>query len=169
MNGDIKQLVQDEVKTQIHQLLHPEIEIIRLSDDAIIPTYKYDHDAGFDLHSIDSLILSAFDPEVDKIQKIRTGIAVHIPPGYEAQIRSRSGLAYKREIFVLNSPGTIDSGYTGEIEIILCNLSGNDFEINIGERIAQMVISPVCKARLNETKRFTDTARGSNGFGSTGV
>ena len=101
--------------------------------------------------------------------KIPTGLFIEIPAGYEAQIRPRSGLAYKRGITVLNSPGTIDSDYRGELEVILINLSNEAFTVNNGDRIAQMVISPVTRVLVSEAETLSKTERGAGGFGSTGI
>lgn len=100
---------------------------------------------------------------------IPTGIYVDIPKGYEIQIRSRSGLAAKNSIFVLNSPGTIDADYRGEIKVILNNLSTDTFTIKNGDRIAQMVVVPVVQVILTEVETLSETDRGDGGFGSTGV
>ena len=99
---------------------------------------------------------------------VPTGLAIELPGGYEAQVRPRSGLALKSGVTVLNSPGTIDADYRGEISVILINLGAEPFEISRGDRIAQMVIAPVTHARLVETTDIEATARGAGGFGSTG-
>ena len=99
---------------------------------------------------------------------IGTGIAVAIPPGFEGQIRPRSGLAVKRGVTVLNSPGTIDSDYRGEVKVLLVNLGNSAIEIRTGDRIAQLIIAPVARAVLQPVETFTDTTRGDAGFGSTG-
>ncbi len=99
---------------------------------------------------------------------IPTGIALSIPPGFEGQVRPRSGLALKHGVTLLNSPGTIDSDYRGEIKVILINLSRTTYEVQPGERIAQLVFAPVAKADLVEVERLDDTERGEGGFGSTG-
>jgi len=101
--------------------------------------------------------------------KIPTGLKFEIPGGYEGQVRPRSGLAVNYGLTVLNSPGTIDSDYRGELEIILVNLGSADVTVKNGDRIAQLVITPVCRARLEETLSLTGTARGSAGFGSSGI
>jgi dUTP pyrophosphatase len=101
--------------------------------------------------------------------KIPTGLFIELPAGYEAQIRPRSGLALKHGLTLLNSPGTIDSDYRGEIEIILINLGSGPFTVKNGDRIAQMVIAPVCRAELEEAASLGETGRGGGGFGSTGV
>ena len=99
---------------------------------------------------------------------VPTGFSVAIPKNYEIQIRPRSGLAAKKSITVLNTPGTVDSDYRGEIKIILINLGEKKFVVNSGDRIAQMVVSPVIKAKLKEIKKLPNTKRGKGGFGSTG-
>jgi dUTP pyrophosphatase len=101
--------------------------------------------------------------------KIPTGLFMEIPPGYEAQVRPRSGLAAKFGVTVLNSPGTIDSDYRGELEVILVNLGAGAFTVNTGDRIAQLVIAPVCRAEIAEVSVLSETERGAGGFGSTGA
>jgi dUTP pyrophosphatase len=100
---------------------------------------------------------------------VPTGIAVEIPPGFEGQVRPRSGLALKHGIGCLNAPGTIDADYRGEILVILVNLSNVPFSLARGDRIAQLVIAPVARAELQQVAALTDTSRGGSGFGSTGV
>lgn len=100
---------------------------------------------------------------------ISTGIAIELPPGTEAQVRPRSGLALKHSISVPNTPGTVDAGYRGEIRVILINHGKHPFEVLKGMRIAQMVIMPVIRAELEEVKSLSDSVRGEGGFGSTGV
>ena len=139
------------------------IFIKKLSPLATIPNYQTEEASGFDLHSIEDIILK---PNERKL--IGTGLAFEIPKGYEIQIRPRSGLAYKHGISVLNSPGTIDSDYRGEIKVLLINHSDTDFEIKIGERIAQGVIQKVIQAKFEEVEELNKTARGAGGFGSTG-
>jgi dUTP pyrophosphatase len=101
--------------------------------------------------------------------KIPTGLYLELPPGYEAQVRPRSGLAARLGLTVLNSPGTIDQDYRGEIEVILINLGPVEAVIKNGERIAQLVVAPVCRAAVEEAEVLSETVRGSGGFGSTGV
>jgi dUTP pyrophosphatase len=101
-------------------------------------------------------------------EKITTGLSFEIPPGYEGQVRPRSGLALKSGLTVLNSPGTVDSDYRGEVQVILVNFGDEDVKIRDGDRVAQLVISPVCRARLEETCELSFTERGSGAFGSTG-
>ena len=100
---------------------------------------------------------------------VPTGIAIALPAGFEAQVRPRSGLAAKNGITVLNSPGTVDADYRGEVKVILVNLSNESFEIHPGMRIAKMVIAPVTRAAWDERDNLDDTARGAGGFGSTGT
>jgi dUTP pyrophosphatase len=101
--------------------------------------------------------------------KVPTGLRIELPPGFEAQVRPRSGLAIHLGITVLNSPGTIDPDYRGELEVILINLGEQDVTIMDGDRIAQLVVSPICRARLQEAETLSITQRGSGGFGSTGA
>jgi dUTP pyrophosphatase len=108
------------------------------------------------------------DIGINEIKLVSTGIAVAVPEGYEAQLRSRSGLALKG-VFVLNSPGTIDSDYRGEIKIILANFGSDVFHIEKGDRIAQLVIAPVIRAELVDVNSLDFTVRGGGGFGSTGI
>ena len=98
-----------------------------------------------------------------------TGLSIALPAGYEAQVRPRSGLAVKHGITVLNSPGTIDADYRGEVKVILANLGEEDFMLDRGDRIAQIVVAPVQQAKIAEVEELDDTIRGSGGFGSTGV
>ncbi len=135
----------------------------KLNKDAIIPAYQSELAAGFDLHSIEDYVLRKGERKL-----IKTGLAFEIEAGYEVQIRPRSGLAYKHGITVLNSPGTIDADYRGEIMVLLINLGEEDFEIKKGERIAQAVIAPVVQAEFEEVEELSVTKRGKGGFGSTG-
>jgi dUTP pyrophosphatase len=139
------------------------LKIKKLNEKAIIPAYQSEEAAGFDLHSIEDIVI-----KVGERKLIGTGLAFEIEKGFEVQIRPRSGLAFKHGITVLNSPGTIDSDYRGEIKVLLVNLGEEDFEIKKGERIAQAVIAPVVQAEFEEVKELSDTKRGSGGFGSTG-
>ncbi len=134
--------------------------------DLDIPSYKTKGSAGMDLVAAisDDIILKAGQSTL-----IETGIAIALDQGYEAQIRPRSGLALKNGISVLNTPGTIDSDYRGQICVILINHSQNDFIINRGMRIAQMIIAKYEQAQIVEVKDLDDTERGQGGFGSTGV
>ncbi len=133
-------------------------------DDLLLPTYETDGAAGMDIRSAEALVIAPGHRAM-----VATGFALAIPHGYEVQIRPRSGLAAKYGITCLNTPGTIDSDYRGEIKVILINLGDEDFAINRGDRIAQMVAAPVQKATMAEVADLDTTDRGTGGFGSTGV
>ena len=130
-----------------------------------LPVYKTSGSSGLDLVAY---IKNKITINPSKIAIIPTGIAVAIPKNYEIQIRPRSGLAAKKGISVLNTPGTIDSDYRGEIKIILINLSKKPFIVKSGDRVAQMVLCPIAKGKLKEVKNLPKTLRGKKGFGSTG-
>ena len=137
-----------------------------LSKTAIIPKYKTSGSSGMDISAnIDSVVKIL----PGKTSIIPTGFAVSIPNGYEIQIRPRSGLAAKNNLGVLNTPGTIDADYRGEIKVILINHGDKMFEVENGTRIAQMVISPVEQVELEEVENLDPTDRGKGGFGSTGT
>ncbi|MBX2863697.1 MAG: dUTP diphosphatase [Leptolyngbyaceae cyanobacterium MAG.088] len=139
------------------------IKFQKLSPDAVIPAYAHPGDAGADLVAIDHHKL-----EPMQHLAIPTGLAVEIPQGYEMQVRPKSSLALKHGVTVLNTPGTIDAGYRGEIKVLLINLGQTTFKISPGQRIAQIVIAPVIQARFGETTELSESQRGSGGFGSTG-
>ena len=142
------------------------ILIKRLSSKVTMPQYKTIGASGMDIAAfLDSEIL--IKPSEKKI--IPTGIKLKIPKGYEVQIRPRSGLAANNDITVLNTPGTIDSDYRGEIKVILFNHGKNIFKVENGLRIAQMVLCPVIEAKLSEVEIIDETERGEGGFGSTGT
>ena len=145
-----------------------EISVKRLphNTDLPLPEYETVQSAGMDLPAaIDSpMTLSPGEHAM-----VPTGLAIALPGGYEAQIRPRSGLAARNRVTVLNTPGTIDADYRGEVKVILINLGTEPFEIERGMRIAQMVIAPVTQGKLTEVDDLSDTARGTGGFGSTGV
>lgn len=140
------------------------VKIINKSDNKL-PAYETASSAGMDLRAfLDSdIVLKPFERKL-----IPTGLYIELPDGYEAQIRPRSGLAIKSGITVLNSPGTIDADYRGEIKVILINLSDTDFTIKSGERICQMVIAKHEKAEFIEVEEISETERGAGGFGHTG-
>lgn len=129
------------------------------------PNYATDLSAGMDLRANieEKIILKPLERKL-----IPTGLSIALPDGYEAQVRPRSGLAFKKGITVLNSPGTIDADYRGDIGVILINLSNEDFIIEDGERIAQLVVAPFTKVIWHEVSELTETERGAGGFGSTG-
>ncbi len=143
-----------------------EILIKRLSKDIILPKYETSGSSGLDLSAN---IKTPIKIEPGKTTIIPTGVSVSIPKNFEIQIRPRSGLAAKNQITVLNTPGTIDADYRGEIKVILINLSKETFVVENGARIAQMVVCPVIKANLKEVDSLDNTSRGSGGFGSTGM
>jgi len=144
------------------------VPILRLAhaEDLPLPAYATEHSAGLDL-------LAAVDAPLELAPGARalvaSGIAVALPDGYEAQVRPRSGLALRHGIGVLNSPGTIDADYRGEIGVILANLGAEPFVVRRGDRIAQMVIAPVTRGVFEEVASLDETARGAGGFGSTGA
>lgn len=141
------------------------LKIYPLSPTAKIPTYAHDTDSGMDLVADKSLVIPAGEWRL-----VGTGIAIDLPHLTEAQVRPRSGLALKHGITVLNSPGTIDEKYTGEVKVILINHSQQAFSVEKGMKIAQMVIAPVLRpiVEIGDGK-ISETARGSKGFGSTGI
>ena len=128
-----------------------------------LPRYATDGAAGMDVLSAEDVVL-----EPDARHAVATGLAVAIPPGYEIQVRPRSGLALKHGISVPNTPGTIDSDYRGELKVILINHGAEPFAIRRGDRIAQLVLAPVTLAEWDEVAELDETGRGSGGFGSTG-
>ena len=128
-----------------------------------LPAYATEHAAGLDITAAEELVL-----EPGARHAVATGFSIEIPHGYEVQVRPRSGLASRHGITCLNTPGTIDSDYRGEVNVILINLGQEPFEIRRGERIAQLVPAPVLRAHFTEVESLAETARGSGGFGSTG-
>ena len=143
-----------------------EILIKRLPKNIPIPKYETDGSSGMD---IAANVEENIEIEPGKSEIIPTGIAISIPKNFEIQIRPRSGLAAKNQISILNTPGTIDADYRGELKVILINLGNNSFVVEKGLRIAQMVVCPVIKATLKEVTKLEITERGSGGFGSTGI
>lgn len=142
------------------------VEAVNKCSDLPLPGYMSAHAAGMDL-------LAAVEQEVEiapgRTSLIPTGIRLAIPPGYEGQVRPRSGLALKHGITCLNSPGTIDSDYRGEIKVILINLGQESFAVRRGDRIAQLVFNKIAQAGLVEVSELPETERGVGGFGSTGT
>lgn len=139
------------------------IQISKLRPCAIIPVYQKEGDAGFDLYACVDTNIPAGQTAI-----IPTGLAFAIPDGFEMQIRLRSGAALKTPLIVANAPGTVDSGYRGEVGIIVRNLSSQDWLVKAGERIAQGLITPVYQALFVEQKNLPPSERGNDGFGSTG-
>ena len=142
------------------------ILIKRLSNNIPLPKYETEGSSGMDLTAN---VNKFIEIQPGKSEIIPTGLTLSIPKNYEIQIRPRSGLAAKNQISVLNTPGTIDEDYRGEIKVILINLGEKKFKIEKGLRIAQMVLCPVIKAELEEVDELDETKRGSGGFGSTGI
>jgi dUTP pyrophosphatase len=146
-----------------------DVRIVRLAhgEGLPLPSYQSEGAAGLDL-------LAALPPNARLVLEPRardvvpTGLVLELPAGFEAQVRARSGLALKHGVTVLNAPGTIDSDYRGEVKVLLVNLGSEPFVIERGMRIAQLVVAPVTRVRLQEEKRLADSSRGAGGFGSTG-
>lgn len=136
----------------------------KIYPDSIIPKYNHETDAGMDVYAYQSVELEPFIPTL-----VKTGVALDIPAGYEVQVRPRSGLALKENITVLNSPGTIDSGYRNEVGVILINFSKIPYQVLKGDRIAQLVFAPYTKANLELVENFLgETERNLDGFGASG-
>jgi dUTP pyrophosphatase len=136
------------------KLLHP---------DAILPKYAKFGDAGMDITSVEDVCITAGHRRI-----IKTGLAIELAPGLEAQVRPRSGLAAKHGLTVLNAPGTIDSGYRGEIMVIMLNTGIADYNVSVGDRIAQLVIAKYETVEINEVSELTESNRGEGGLGHTG-
>ena len=148
---------------------NPKLDLgyVKLNDDAVEPKYNYDGDSGFDLYSTEDVTIPPFGRVL-----IPTGLSFDIKDGYEIQVRSKSGLALNQGLMVLNSPGTVDNSYTGEVKVILFNVNNHQVKINKGMKIAQAVLTSVVNGKwvqLNKLNNINDKDRGSNGFGSTGV
>ena len=141
------------------------VKILKLNDDVVLPSYQTEGAAGMDLCAFLSEPLT-LKPLERKL--IPTGLKMELPQGYEAQVRPRSGMSIKHGITLINCVGTIDEDYRGELCVPVVNISSENFTINNGDRIAQMVISPVTKADIKVVSEISDTQRGERGFGSTG-
>lgn len=133
--------------------------------ESFLPSYQTEHSSGMDLYSASGEDIVIKPSEYTLIP---TNLIIEIPEGYEAQVRPRSGLALKHGITVLNSPGTIDADYRGEVKVLLINHGKNDFVVKFGERIAQMIIAKYEKVELESREELTETVRGTGGYGSTG-
>ncbi|GAA9704447.1 dUTP diphosphatase [Helicobacter pylori] len=140
------------------------IKVQKIHPNALIPKYQTEGSSGFDLHAVEEVTIKPHSVGLVKI-----GICLSLEVGYELQVRTRSGLALNHQVMVLNSPGTVDNDYRGEIKVILANLSDKDFKVQVGDRIAQGVVQKTYKAEFIECERLDETSRGSGGFGSTGV
>jgi dUTP pyrophosphatase len=163
MDIDIVQLEKDMVETR--RLLPLGFKV--LHSDAVLPKYNYDSDSGFDLHSVDEIEIPAFGRAL-----VPTGLSFDIQDGYEIQVRTKSGLAINQGLMVLNSPGTVDNGYTGEVKAIIFNTNPTSVTIPKGMKVGQAVLCPVVNGGwvdLQQTNKLNEKERGSNGFGSTGI
>ena len=153
-------MAEDNLKTIKIKFLDPQSKVKA-------PVYKTSGSSGCDLYASQDATIKA-----GSVAMIKTGISIELPKGYEAQVRSRSGLALKQQVFVLNSPGTIDNDYRGEVCVILANFSNTDFNVKVGDRIAQMVVCQYEQFKFDEIPNIEElsvTERGSGGFGSTGT
>lgn len=139
------------------------VKVLQLDKNAIIPRYANLLDAGLDLFSIKKAVINPGESQL-----IKTRIAIELPPLTEAQVHPRSGLALKHQVTVLNTPGTIDAGYRGEIGVILINHGKQTFQVAEGMKIAQLVVSPIIRVELEVAGSLSESERGSGGFGSTG-
>lgn len=139
------------------------LKVQKLRPDAVAPHYAHPGDAGLDLFSVEEVELKPGSSHT-----VKTGIAIELPAGTEAQVRPRSGLAHKHQVTVLNTPGTIDEGYRGEVGVILINHGRETFLVGKGMKIAQMIVKPVITVEVEEVADLSETRRGEGGFGSTG-
>jgi dUTP pyrophosphatase len=139
------------------------LKIKKLHPEAVAPSYSHPGDAGLDLFAVEDAQIEAGASKL-----VKTGISIELPPGTEGQVRPRSGLALKHQITLLNSPGTIDEGYRGEVGVIVINHGKEAFQVTKGMKIAQLLIKPVLRVEIEEVEDLSDTARGAGGFGSTG-
>ena len=179
LNQDFEGIDYDEIKNEFGiDIKEMELDLInhkpqlslpyrKLHPDAVTPFYNYPTDSGFDLHSVNEITISAFGRAL-----VPTGLAFDIETGHEIQVRTKSGLAINQGLMVLNSPGTVDCGYTGEVKAIIFNTNPHEFTITKGMKVAQGVYCPVANGEwvnLNEVKTIKEKDRGANGFGSTGI
>ena len=140
------------------------VKFIKMNKDAIIPDYAHAGDAGMDLYSVEDVIIEPME-----WKKVGTGLIMELPKGTEGQVRTKSGIAYNYGVFVLNTPGTVDENYRGEVGVVLYNLNKTPFVIKKGQKIAQLVINEVCYCKTKEVESMSTTDRGEGGFGSTGL
>jgi dUTP pyrophosphatase len=158
----------DEMEKQLYDSMQMKVvKVKKLNEDAVMPSYNYPSDSGFDLHSTESVEI----PSLGRVL-VPTGLSFQFEMGYELQIRPKSGLALKMGLTVLNTPGTVDQGYSGEVKVIVFNSTLSPVKIEKGMKIAQGVICPVMNGKfiqLIETDNFDEQDRGDNGFGSTGI
>jgi dUTP pyrophosphatase len=145
----------------------PTLNYTKVREDAITPEYAYKSDSGFDLYSTEEVHFLPFERKL-----VPTGLSFDIPEGFEIQVRTKSGLAIKQGLVVLNSPGTVDQGYTGEVKVILMNMNNMAMTVSKNQKIAQAVLCPVMdgsRVNLHEVVELNQKERGDNGFGSTGI
>jgi dUTP pyrophosphatase len=158
----------DEMEQDLYNQMQIKIvKVKKLNDAAVMPSYNYPSDSGFDLHSTESIEI----PSLGRVL-VPTGLSFQFEMGYELQVRPKSGLALKMGLTVLNTPGTVDQGYSGEVKVIVFNSTLSPVKIEKGMKIAQGVICPVMNGKfvkLIETEDFEEQDRGDNGFGSTGI
>lgn len=140
------------------------VKIKKLTPDAHTPQYAHFGDSGADLLATETAVLKPLERTA-----VGTGLSAEVPQGFELQVRPKSGLAIKSGLTVLNTPGTIDFGYRGEIKVILINLSNEEYTVEKGQKVAQLVVCPVAYAEFKEVDELSDTSRGEGGFGSTGL
>jgi len=158
----------DDIESEFNDYV-PKLELgyTKLHEDAVEPKYNYESDSGFDLHSTEKIVVSAFGRVL-----VPTGISLDIKDGFEVQVRSKSGLALNQGLMCLNSPGTVDNGYTGEVKVIIFNTNKDPFTITKGMKVAQAVLCPVVNGKwveLVQKGTIENKERGENGFGSTGI
>lgn len=160
---DLKDL-EEEMQNYVQQI---DVNFTKSHEDTVDPKYAYESDSGFDLYSVEDKWIHPFDRVL-----IPTGLHIDIPEGYEIQIRSKSGLALKQGLMVLNSPGTVDQGYLGELQVILFNTTNQKVKIEKGQKVAQAVLCPVVSGKwvnLIQKEQLGNKDRNNNGFGSTGI
>ena len=166
-NGILSETLKQLEEELYNDSIKSEILIQRIHEDAILPSYAYPTDSGFDLCSVEEITIEPFGRAL-----VSTGLRANIPQGFEIQIRPKSGLAIKEGITVLNTPGTVDQGYNGELKVIVFNTNNKTFTIKNKMKIAQAVLCPVASGRyvtIVEVDNVEETERGENGFGSTGL
>jgi dUTP pyrophosphatase len=162
ISNDVLEQLGDEMENMVYK-----VDLNYSSKEGRLLSYNYESDSGFDLYSIEQITIPAFGRAL-----VSTGIVLDIPEGFEVQIRSKSGLAFNQGLMVLNSPGTIDQGYIGEIKIILFNTNNHSVIVERGMKVAQAVLANVVSGKfvtLNKIENVEQKERGSNGFGSTGI
>ena len=140
------------------------IKIKKINPEAIIPHYSHEGDAGMDVYSVEDSVI-----KFNERKSISTGLAFEVPRGFEIQVRPKSGLALNNGITILNTPGTLDSGYRGELKVIIFNTSNQSYQVKKGEKIAQIVLARYEEAEIEETNELSQTKRAEGGFGSTGL